>query len=101
ARHTEARTRFLREAYIANKAGAGAVAVLDDDVDDDGAPYLVMELLKGETVDRRAERLGGSLEVTDVLWIVSQTLATLESAHGNGIVHRDLKPENLFWTMDG
>ncbi len=101
ARHTEARTRFLREAYIANKAGAGAVAVHDDDVDDDGAPYLVMELLRGEPVDRRAERRGGTLEVNDVLWIASQTLATLENAHNHGIVHRDLKPENLFWTTDG
>jgi serine/threonine protein kinase len=101
ARHTEARTRFLREAYIANKAGAGAVAVQDDDVDDDGSPYLVMELLRGEAVDRRAERLGGTLEVSDVLWIASQTLLTLEHAHDNGIVHRDLKPENLFWTTDG
>ena len=38
ARIAEARSRFMREAYIANKAGPGAVRVLDDDVDDDGAP---------------------------------------------------------------
>ena len=100
ARRTEARNRFLREAYIANKAGKGAVAVLDDDVDDDGAPYLVMELLRGEPVDIRAERLGGHLPPAEVLWVASQTLATLECAHDAGIVHRDLKPENLFWTTD-
>ena len=101
ARHAEARTRFLREAYIANKAGPGAVEVKDDDVDDDGAPYLIMELLRGQPVDRRADEAGGRLDVADVLWVASQTLATLEIAHDNGIVHRDLKPENLFWTNDG
>ncbi len=100
ARRVEARARFLREAYIANKAGKGAVAVLDDDVDDDGSPYLVMELLRGEPVDLRAKREGGRLPVDQVLWIACQTLATLETAHAAGIVHRDLKPENLFWTAD-
>ncbi len=99
-RRAEARMRFLREAYIANKAGKGAVAVLDDDVDDEGLPYLVMELLHGETVDVREEREGGRLPLTEVLWIASQTLAVLEVAHSNGIIHRDLKPENLFWTED-
>jgi serine/threonine protein kinase len=100
ARRAEARTRFLREAYIANNAGKGAVAVLDDDVDDDGSPYLVMELLRGEPVDRRVERLGGRLPLTEVMWIAEQTLLTLECAHDHGIIHRDLKPENLFWTSD-
>ena len=60
ARRADARTRFLREAYIANKAGRGAVTVKDDDVDDEGAPYLVMELLHGEPVDARAKRLGAA-----------------------------------------
>jgi hypothetical protein len=98
ARSAESRTRFLREAYIANKAGPGAVRVLDDDVDDDGAPYLVMELLVGEPVDVRAARTGDQLPLREVLWIARETLATLEIAHANGIIHRDLKPGNLFWT---
>jgi len=98
ARRADARTRFLREAYIANKAGKGAVAVIDDDVDDEGAPYLVMDLLRGEPVDVRAKRLGGKLPLQEVLWIATQVLATLEHAHEHGIVHRDLKPDNLFWT---
>jgi serine/threonine protein kinase len=98
ARRADIRTRFLREAYIANKAGKGAVQVLDDDVSDDGSPYLVMELLRGEAVDLRAQRMGGRLVLRDVLWIAKQTLATLAEAHAVGIVHRDLKPENLFWT---
>jgi serine/threonine protein kinase len=100
ARRSDARTRFLREAYIANKAGKGAVAVIDDDVDDEGAPYLVMDLLHGEPVDVRAKRLGGKLPLEEVLWVASQVLATLEHAHAHGIIHRDLKPDNLFWTTD-
>ncbi len=100
ARIAEARSRFMREAYIANTAGPGAVRVLDDDVDDEGAPYLVMELLTGESVDARAERMGGRLKVLEVLWIAHEVLVTLEVAHNNGIIHRDLKPENLFWTSD-
>jgi serine/threonine protein kinase len=100
ARIAEARSRFMREAYIANTAGPGAVRVLDDDVDDEGAPYLVMELLTGESVDARAERMGGRLKVLEVLWIAHEMLVTLEVAHKNGIIHRDLKPENLFWTSD-
>ena len=100
ARRADARTRFLREAYIANKAGKGAVSVIDDDVDDDGAPYLVMDLLLGEPVDVRARRLGGKLPLTEVLWIAIQVLVTLEHAHEHGIIHRDLKPDNLFWTTE-
>jgi protein kinase-like protein len=100
ARRADTRSRFLREAYIANKAGKGAVPVLDDDVADDGAPYLVMELLRGEAVDERAARLGGKLPLKEVLWIARETLLTLEHAHQAGIIHRDLKPENLFWTTE-
>jgi serine/threonine protein kinase len=100
ARRADARTRFMREAYIANRAGPGAVRVLDDDVDDEGAPYLVMELLTGEAVDARARRMGGRLKVLEVLWIAHEMLTTLEVAHAQGIIHRDLKPENLFWTVD-
>ena len=91
ARIAEARSRFMREAYIANTAGPGAVRVLDDDVDDEGAPYLVMELLTGESVDARAERMGGRLKVLEVLWIAHEVLVTLEVAHNNGIIHRDLE----------
>jgi serine/threonine protein kinase len=100
ARRPDARTRFLREAYIANKVGKGAVGVIDDDVDDDGSPYLVMDLLHGEPIDTRIQRLGGKLPMVEVLWIATQVLTTLERAHEHGIIHRDLKPDNLFWTTD-
>lgn len=99
AMNTEVRERFLREAYIANKVGhPGTVKVLDDDIDEKGAPFLVMELLQGESVDRRAEKSGGRLSILETLDIVDQTLAVLEAAHKHQIIHRDLKPENLFIT---
>src|SRR6476620_6421144 len=68
ARNDEVRERFLREAYIANKVGhPGTVKVLDDDVDDDGTPYLVMELLQGESVEGRSEKAGGRLSPLETL----------------------------------
>src|SRR5260221_9227070 len=52
-------TRFTREGYVANTVGhPGAVSVLDDDVAEDGAVFLVMELLEGETLDTRWEKAG-------------------------------------------
>jgi serine/threonine protein kinase len=96
------RRRFLREGYVANKVEhPGAVSILDDDVDEAGNAYLVMELLHGETLDARLTRAGGSLPAAQVIQIICPVLDCLESAHGRGIVHRDIKPGNLFLTTDG
>ncbi len=93
--------RFLREGYVANAVRhPGTVKVLDDDVTEDGAPFLVMELLDGETLDARLARLG-ILPVHEVAAIGAQLLDVLAAAHERDIVHRDLKPENLFVTRDG
>jgi eukaryotic-like serine/threonine-protein kinase len=98
-----ARTRFLQEGYAANKvAHAGAVSVLDDDIDDDGCVFLVMELLDGESADARAQqRKGERLDLHEVVQIGDQILDVLAAAHEKGIVHRDIKPENIFLTSDG
>jgi serine/threonine-protein kinase len=94
-------TRFTREGYVANTVGhPGAVSVLDDDVTEDGAAFLVMELLEGETLDHRWEK-GGTLTPAEVLGIADQVLDVLVAAHAKGILHRDLKPENLFLTRSG
>jgi serine/threonine protein kinase len=100
--HDDLRTRFLREGYIANSVGhPGAVTVMDDDVAEDGAAFLVMELLDGEPLDSLAHRLGGRLEPSLVLAITAQALDVLAAAHARGIIHRDIKPENLFLTVGG
>lgn len=93
--------RFLREGYVANKVGhPGAVAVLDDDVTDDGTPFLIMELLEGESL---GHRLGheGPPPLDEAVRISLEMLAVFQAAHANGIVHRDVKPDNIFVTNDG
>jgi serine/threonine-protein kinase len=101
--YPEVRARFLREGYVANKVGhPGAVSVDDDDVASDGAAFLVMELLDGETLEALRERSpGGRLPAHEVAALMDQVLDTLSAAHAQGIVHRDLKPENMFLTRDG
>ena len=93
--------RFAREGYVANAIEHdGAVRVLDDDVDDDGSAFLVMELLLGETLEARAKRCGGRLPQREVVALGHQLLDVLASAHAKGVVHRDIKPENLFLTHE-
>ncbi|MEO6574330.1 MAG: serine/threonine-protein kinase [Polyangiaceae bacterium] len=95
------RTRFQREGYVANTVNhPGVVRVLDDDKTDDGAAFLVMDLLEGETAADRAARLGGRLPLHDVLKIGEEVLDILAAAHTCGVVHRDIKPENIFITRD-
>ena len=101
----ELRERFLREGYLANTVEHPcAVRVLDDDVvtggPDGDLAYLVMELLEGESVDARMQRLGAPLGEDDVLLVADDVLGVLEAAHDKGIVHRDVKPENLFFARD-
>ncbi len=98
----EVTSRFLREGYVANAVGhPGTVTVLDDDVTEDNAPFLVMELLVGQTLDAMLAFQPEGLAARDVLPLLDQLLDVLAAAHEKGIVHRDLKPENLFLTSEG
>jgi len=100
--NAEARSRFLREGYVANKVEhPGTVQVLDDDIDDDGSVFLVMELLEGESFEARRVRSGNLLPAIDVLKVADRVLDVLAMAHEKGIVHRDIKPDNIFLTSDG
>jgi serine/threonine-protein kinase len=96
------RSRFLREGYAANSVKhPGVAAVVDDDVAEDGAAFLVMELLKGSSVQALAKASGKKLGVLQSCAILDQLLDVLAAAHAKGIVHRDIKPANLFVTTDG
>jgi serine/threonine protein kinase len=102
ARDAGIRERFLREGYVANRIEhTGRVAILDDDVTEQDEPFLVMELLDGETVQQLWKRYKRKLDVPKALHIAERVLDTLESFHEQGIVHRDLKPANIFVTKDG
>jgi serine/threonine-protein kinase len=96
------RPRFLREGSVANLVDhPGVVAVLDDGTTADGAPYLVMELLEGETLAACLARANGPLPPDIVLDRMDALLDVLAAAHAQGVIHRDLKPENVFVTNDG
>ncbi|MCC6898809.1 MAG: serine/threonine protein kinase [Polyangiaceae bacterium] len=96
------RARFQREAYIANKIEhPGVVAIRGDGTSHDGEPYIVMELLRGQSIDQLLEAHRGRLTLRDALHIAEGVLQVLEVAHRLGVVHRDLKPENIFLTEGG
>jgi serine/threonine-protein kinase len=96
------RERFQREGYTANAVGhPGVVRIDDDDVSDDGAAFLVMELLEGASLDKRALRAGGCLPWPVVVELMDQLLEILQVAHERNIIHRDIKPGNLFLTREG
>ncbi|WP_437886286.1 serine/threonine-protein kinase [Sorangium sp. So ce307] len=101
ARDKVDRARFLREKAIANTVNhPGIAAVLADDVTEDGAPFLVMDLLEGETLLQRWKAQRGPLPPAEVLSLSDQILDVLAAAHEKGVVHRDLKPDNIFLTRD-
>ncbi|MEQ9322679.1 MAG: serine/threonine-protein kinase, partial [Polyangiaceae bacterium] len=96
----ESRARFLREAKAsATLRGHNVVQLLDFGVDDT-TPYIVMELLEGETLHARLKRLGG-LEVVYTGWMLDQIAYAVGKAHRLGIWHRDLKPANVFLEREG
>ena len=95
------RNRFLREGYAANSVKhPGVVRIVDDDVAEDGAAFLVMELLDGIGCDQLAPA-GGRVPLDVACSIALELLEVLGAAHAQGIVHRDVKPANLFLLRDG
>ncbi|MBX3202288.1 MAG: serine/threonine protein kinase [Labilithrix sp.] len=92
----EARSRFDREAKAAATIQSKhAIQIYDHGVTDDGKPYIVMELLQGEPLDKRIDRLC-RMSLQDTARIIQQVSRGLARAHERGIIHRDLKPENIF-----
>src|SRR5438132_9325365 len=91
--------RFEQEAQTAGALNHPNVLVIYHIDTHEGAPYIVSELLEGETL---RERMGGvALPQRKAIDYALQVAHGLAAAHAKGIVHRDLKPENLFVTNDG
>lgn len=88
--------RFRLEAEIVSQLEhPHIVTVLDFDVTERGEPYLVLELLHGETLEKRVDR-GAPLALEDAVGITTQVASALSASHRAAVVHRDLKPSNIF-----
>ena len=94
------RRRFSREAELARSlAHPGIVSVLDSG-EENGVPFLAMELMAGETLRARLQREGKL--ALDAAWPIFVDLArALDHAHARGVIHRDVKPENVFLESTG
>ena len=87
--------RFAREARAMSAIESAHIVTVFDAGSDDGRPYLVMELLRGEDLGERLRRMG-RVPLGEAMHVVAQVLRGLARAHAAGIVHRDLKPDNVF-----
>ncbi|MDQ4148624.1 MAG: serine/threonine protein kinase [Actinomycetota bacterium] len=93
------RARFEAEGEAAGRLSHPNIVAVFDSGEDEGVPFIVMELLPGTTL---AQRLAsGPLDESEVRRIALEILAALETSHGEGILHRDLKPGNVMLTREG
>jgi serine/threonine-protein kinase len=91
--------RFRTEARHAASLSHPGIASVYDYGEDDGAAYLVMELVPGEALSTRLQR-EGALAPAVAVPLLQQSAAALQAAHSAGLVHRDVKPANLLITPD-
>src|SRR5687767_2546604 len=91
----EAVARFMREARAAAQLRSPHIVQILDVGTDDGVPFIAMELLEGETLSERLERVG-KLSPIDTARIITQVARGVSRAHASGVIHRDLKPSNIF-----
>jgi hypothetical protein len=91
--------RFTREARAIARLNHPAICTLYDVGEQDGTPFLVMELLDGETLAENLE--GGPPTLERTLAIATHIAEALDAAHGKNVIHRDLKPSNVMITSSG
>ena len=91
--------RFEQEARLAGSLNHPNLVVVHDVGSEGGAPFLVTELLEGESLRHRLAR--GRLPLRTALELGAQIAEGLAAAHARGVVHRDVKPENVFLTSGG
>src|SRR5688572_3679595 len=97
----ELNQRFIREAKaVAKMHHPNVVNVFDLGHHTDGSPYIAMELLKGQDL-QKAMRTPPPMSLDRKVGVIVQVLAGLAHAHQQGIVHRDIKPANVFINHDG
>jgi len=100
SRNKEIVQRFFNEAKAVTQiTDPGIVQVFDFGYDQGGSAYIVMELLEGEPMDKRLQRIGRFVPA-DAMRLMKQICSSLHAAHQKGIIHRDLKPENIFIVGD-
>jgi eukaryotic-like serine/threonine-protein kinase len=93
------RQRFETEARAISSLNHANICALFDVGEHDGATFLVMEYVEGETLDDRLTR--GAMPVVDVIRYGAQIADALDHAHQQGVIHRDLKPSNVMLTRTG
>lgn len=93
------RKRFLREAQSAARVTHPNICRLYDIGEEDGRPFLVMELLEGEPLAARLAN--GPMAVPEAVQIILSVLSALAAVHRSALVHRDLKPSNVFISTQG
>src|SRR6188474_3528241 len=91
--------RFLREAKLASSLSHPGIVTVHAIEEADGTPFLVMELVEGETLRDRVGR--GPLDIHDLISVGAQVADALDAAHRVGLIHRDVKSTNILLTPDG
>ncbi|HEY3493491.1 MAG TPA: serine/threonine-protein kinase, partial [Polyangiaceae bacterium] len=98
AANREAGLRFMKEAQVAGRIGHPAILdIFDVGECDDGALFMLMELLRGQPLAAALE--DQALDVAQATWIASELLEALAAAHRVGVLHRDVKPQNVFLAL--
>jgi serine/threonine protein kinase/Tfp pilus assembly protein PilF len=99
SRVEHSRERFLREARAVATLNHPNICAIYDVGEREGQPYLVMELLRGETLQQYLSH--HHLSPSEVITLGQQAASALAAAHSRGIIHRDIKPANLFVVESG